>query len=373
MSQSIGKTIRNLRKERNLTQEELAELLNISSQAISKWENEAGLPDISQIVPLASVFGVTTDRLFGLSGSNEQADVDKLIEELHTKSKNLEIDDYEEYKQKIEVLKQYPHNFSLLYSCFLNGSLLLRTEWQETLSKEEQKTIYNECIRQSNVIFSYCTQTHIIINTKKELIELLIAKGEQEKALKLINELPKSITNISDIALSHFLIQNNEWDNTIKTCQKNIYELLGELSNQGHLLVRSYMKNGDYVKAESVCLSLLDLIKTIFRNQTYTPPFHLEQSLYRFLAICEIKKNNETRAVSYLESMYEYTLCQAKEFQKTAYVKTPLLDTYKMDYNYPNYEPKEILLDNFSKECFKPLANNPTFQMLKEKIQKLPQ
>ncbi|MBQ7379070.1 MAG: helix-turn-helix transcriptional regulator, partial [Clostridia bacterium] len=61
----MGQIIRRLRKESNLTQEELAELLGITSQAVSKWENDTGMPDISQIVPIAHVFGVTTDILFG--------------------------------------------------------------------------------------------------------------------------------------------------------------------------------------------------------------------------------------------------------------------------------------------------------------------
>ena len=74
MKESIGKTIRRLRKERGLTQEELAERLNITSQAVSKWESESGMPDISQIVPLASVFGVSTDVLFGLDTTTEASE-----------------------------------------------------------------------------------------------------------------------------------------------------------------------------------------------------------------------------------------------------------------------------------------------------------
>jgi len=66
MSETIGRIIRRLRKAQNLTQGELAAKLNISSQAVSKWENGAALPDISQIVPLASVFGVSTDLLLGV-------------------------------------------------------------------------------------------------------------------------------------------------------------------------------------------------------------------------------------------------------------------------------------------------------------------
>jgi len=59
MKESMGQIIRKLRKERNLTQEELAEQLNITYQAVSRWENETGMPDISQVIPLANVFGVS--------------------------------------------------------------------------------------------------------------------------------------------------------------------------------------------------------------------------------------------------------------------------------------------------------------------------
>lgn len=64
MALSMGQIIKKLRKERNLTQEKLANQLNVTFQTISKWENETGMPDISQVVPMAKVFGVTTDCLF---------------------------------------------------------------------------------------------------------------------------------------------------------------------------------------------------------------------------------------------------------------------------------------------------------------------
>lgn len=59
MSETMGQIIKRLRKERNFTQEELAELLGVTCQAVSKWENDSGLPDISQVVPLSVVFGVS--------------------------------------------------------------------------------------------------------------------------------------------------------------------------------------------------------------------------------------------------------------------------------------------------------------------------
>lgn len=60
---SIGKTIATLRKTKGWTQVELAEKLNVSDKAVSKWESEAGLPEISQLPAMATLFGVTIDYL----------------------------------------------------------------------------------------------------------------------------------------------------------------------------------------------------------------------------------------------------------------------------------------------------------------------
>lgn len=65
---SIGERIKVYRKEKNLTQGQLAELIGVSTQAVSKWETGAGMPDISQIVPLANVLGISTDKILGNIG-----------------------------------------------------------------------------------------------------------------------------------------------------------------------------------------------------------------------------------------------------------------------------------------------------------------
>ena len=63
MDMTIGKRIAFLRKEKGLTQEELAQHMGISPQAVSKWENDQTCPDISALPKLASLFGVTVDEL----------------------------------------------------------------------------------------------------------------------------------------------------------------------------------------------------------------------------------------------------------------------------------------------------------------------
>lgn len=66
---TLGKRISALRRERGLKQEDLAERLGVSPQAVSKWENDQTCPDITLLPELAKLLGVTVDRL--LSGESE--------------------------------------------------------------------------------------------------------------------------------------------------------------------------------------------------------------------------------------------------------------------------------------------------------------
>ena len=79
MTYSIGKTIRRLRKERGFTQEELVEQLNITAQAISRWENNITSPDISTLPILANIFDVTVDYLLDVNILKNEEDTEECI------------------------------------------------------------------------------------------------------------------------------------------------------------------------------------------------------------------------------------------------------------------------------------------------------
>lgn len=71
MELKIGANIRRLRMQHGLSQRALAERLNVSFQAISKWESGRNYPDIETIVRLSRLFGVTLDELTGADESDE--------------------------------------------------------------------------------------------------------------------------------------------------------------------------------------------------------------------------------------------------------------------------------------------------------------
>ena len=65
MNSSLGSRIAELRRKKNMTQEDLANALGVTPQAVSKWENDLSCPDITLLPQLARLFDVTTDELLG--------------------------------------------------------------------------------------------------------------------------------------------------------------------------------------------------------------------------------------------------------------------------------------------------------------------
>ena len=80
---TIGENIRRLRRERDITQEGLAEMLGISSQAVSGWETNRTAPDISQLAPLCSIFEVSADVILGIDVDAKQRRIEELYRAAH--------------------------------------------------------------------------------------------------------------------------------------------------------------------------------------------------------------------------------------------------------------------------------------------------
>lgn len=112
---NLGNKIRELRRGRNLTQEQLAASLNISAQAVSKWEMGASFPDMTMIPVLAGFFKVSLDDLFDFDVNK----VDKEIEDIRLEYSKYFWSSFEKAEQiLLDGLKQYPASIQLKTELF---------------------------------------------------------------------------------------------------------------------------------------------------------------------------------------------------------------------------------------------------------------
>ena len=90
---TFGEKLASLRKQANLTQNDLADKLNVSRQAITKWENGVGLPDIDNLTKIASLFNTTIDELIDYKVESVKFENDtttEIIDKENSKFKNVD-------------------------------------------------------------------------------------------------------------------------------------------------------------------------------------------------------------------------------------------------------------------------------------------
>ena len=105
---SLGKNIKALRESKNIKQEDLANILGVSIQSISRWENEQNYPDISILPSISKYFNVTTDYLLDIERRPNMAKLLKTVEtfELNTKEEAEKM--ISNFKNdKFPILKDY--------------------------------------------------------------------------------------------------------------------------------------------------------------------------------------------------------------------------------------------------------------------------
>ncbi len=109
---SVGTTIKALRKERDLTQEQLAEYLSISPQAISQWETDKSAPDVYQIPVLARLFNVSADVILEINAAATEEEIKEFLKQyaaLHSEGRLLDAFDL-----TMKVYRKYPGDFRVI-------------------------------------------------------------------------------------------------------------------------------------------------------------------------------------------------------------------------------------------------------------------
>lgn len=198
---NIGANIRRLRIEKELTQDKLAATIGITPQAVSKWEREEGLPDITLLPALAAALDCSTDQLLGIGdepSQEELAAVMKTAAELifgdysEAALKNPNPDAGVEYLRS--QLEKYPKEWSL------------RVNLANFLSLSLQIGGYDEGkLRELLEHYEYIRMKAPDVNTRimgvMGLARTYAGLGELEKAEKMAMEIPNAGMSHSDVAI----------------------------------------------------------------------------------------------------------------------------------------------------------------------------
>ena len=264
---TFGQRVRDLRKKMDISQLELSDKLGVSVQTISRWECDAGMPDIVQIVPLAKVLETTTDMLLGMNAS-ETDDIDRFEAEMaefwdKTTFNNANAGErYEDkvfaaYKKCHELYKKYPTNFNLVMQCSRYGIDTLemaRRLHRLTLDEKDAKSVYRETQKMLSFIVNYDPDLQKKLEAKKMLINLHCNMGEWEKAEHECDGFEG--THHLDAKMNIALARGEEEDreNMISFAKKNLDIKINDLSNAFYTMARAYAIFGKPKRAETVAV-----------------------------------------------------------------------------------------------------------------------
>ena len=191
MKLSIGENIKLFRKAKDITQEQLAEMLNVSSQSVSRWELGICYPDMEFLPMLAEIFEITVDKLLGVDNIAEKKKVDEYLNRFQVAINQGKIDECISIAR--EGIAEYPNNYALLnklmYALFVSGDDTGNiSNW-----KENMKNYDAEITSLGERIMKYCPDQNIRLEAISRLAFNHCEQGRKEIGKQIYEMLPPMI------------------------------------------------------------------------------------------------------------------------------------------------------------------------------------
>ncbi|MDE5605517.1 MAG: helix-turn-helix domain-containing protein, partial [Eubacterium sp.] len=190
MKLNLGNTIKYLRKNKDITQEELADILGVSYQSVSRWETGACYPDMELLPVISDFFGITVDKLLGVNEKAEQEKVKQYLNKFQEAISKGKV--YDCIQIAREGIAEYPNNFALLnklmYALFIAGDWDGNIpEWKENMEKFDA-----EITALGERIMKYCPDQNIRLEATARLAFNHCEMGRKEIGRSIYETLPSA-------------------------------------------------------------------------------------------------------------------------------------------------------------------------------------
>lgn len=253
MKLQIAEKISRLRKERGMTQEQLAQALGVTFAAVSKWERGVACPELSCIVEMADLFETSVDALLGYQYRNN--DRESTVKRLRDYRHNLQPEGLSDAEK---ALKKYPNNFEVVYACavlyHLQGIQTKNGKWmRRALTLFHQACLLIDQNRDSSIS---------LLTIRIETAELYIALNETETALRILRENnPRGLNNGQ---IGNYLAQNDRPEEALPYLSTALLDNFANQFNVTNGYLNIYVKWEDWQSALDILqlpLSTLGILR----------------------------------------------------------------------------------------------------------------
>ena len=296
----IGEKIKALRKKQDVTQEKLAAYLNISYQAVSKWENGTALPDLTLIPGIANFFGVSADELLGMKDTEETEEL-KEFERIYRENNRLgKMLDNITLSRK--VLEKYPRSFQWMLN--LAYPLIQYQVTEEQINYSKKHDFCGEAIQLCERILEDCTEESVRHRAIQTLCIEYPWVGKKEQAIKLAMDMP----NIY-VCREHLLSFIYEGEERIEILQSTLLNFLERCADIIWLLAQDPLMGKELTNEQKIeCMeTACNLLNFVFKSDTDTA---VHNDMFYFVRLSKLwcKQGNADKAME--------TLLQAEKTAK---------------------------------------------------------
>lgn len=352
---SIGIKIKQLRKEKNMTQEELAEMLGITSRAISQWECERTYPDITLLPSLANIFNVSVDYLLGVNINNN---IDKINSYIDESNKYLQEGKHIERTNLLRnALQEFPNSFELMN--LLSDSIL------NEIVRNKDLNDYSEVINICERILSRCNDNNILIETKQRLARSYLYNNQYDQMINIVNQMPSFEDSKEIFMLDKWSINNQEGLISRQQFLSDLFTYSLSLieSIKNHIKTDSpFDFELQYSLQERIQIGelQLQLIELLYNQNDYGYNSIYGIQACNDLVVCYIQNNKIDKAIENLEKCYKYSLYLDKHYkQNNNKYKSLLFNNVKMDnFCLEDKTYKQMLLDFINNNKYMNNINN---------------